>query len=94
MALSSKFKKILEVAFASKPAKDELISALGGLKIQKAIVATSVSTTVDFAELKVGDLIVAIPAVAGDSMFEVCVTAKTKPSAAVVGDLYLVLRAV
>jgi hypothetical protein len=42
----------------------------------------------------VGDLIVAIPAVAGDSMFEVCVTAKTKPSAAVVGSLYLVLRAV
>jgi hypothetical protein len=58
-----------------------------------AIVATNVSQTVDFGALAVADVIVHIPAVAGNSEFVVCATVGTLPVAAVVGDLYLVLRA-
>lgn len=60
--------------------------------IPAAIVATSTSTTTNFTALKVGDLLVHIPATAGNSAFETIVTAGTKPSAAVVGDLYIVIR--
>jgi len=63
-----------------------------GSHVQDAIVATSVSTTTDFGGLLVGDLLVQIPAAAGTTVFETVVTAGTKPSAAVVGDLYIVLR--
>jgi hypothetical protein len=57
-----------------------------------AIVATSTSTTTNFSALIVGDLLVHIPATAGNAAFETVATAATKPSAAVVGDLYLVVR--
>jgi hypothetical protein len=60
--------------------------------IPLAIVATSVSTTVNFGGLAVGDLLVHIPHTAGNAAFEVVAAANTKPSAAVVGDLYLVIR--
>ncbi len=58
-----------------------------------AIIATNVSTTIDFGSLKVGDIVLSTPAAAGNSEFEIVVTNGTKPSAAVVGDLYSVLRA-
>ena len=58
-----------------------------------AIIATSTSTTTDFAALKVGDLLIHIGAAAGNASFESVATAGTKPSAAVVGDLYIALRA-
>lgn len=57
------------------------------------IIATATSTTTDFASLAVGDLLVHIPATAGNAAFETVATAGTKPSAAVVGDLYIALRA-
>jgi hypothetical protein len=57
------------------------------------IVATNVSATIDFGSLVVGDKILILPAVAGNSMFVTCATAGTLPQAAVVGSLYVVLRA-
>lgn len=92
--LSEKSKRVLEVSLANKAAKVEVLAALGARAISKAIVATNVSTSVDFASLEVGDIVLSFPAVAGDSLFEVVVAAGLKPSAAVVGDLYLVLKAV
>jgi hypothetical protein len=56
-------------------------------------VATNVSQTVDFAALAVGDKVVHIPAVAGNADFTTCATAGTLAVAAVVGDLYIALRA-
>lgn len=69
------------------------LASASAWSIPAAIIATSVSTTVDFAALAVGDLLVHIPAAAGNSAFESVATAGTKPSAAVIGDLYVVLRA-
>ena len=59
----------------------------------KLIVATSTSQTTDFGPLKVGDKVVHVPASAGNSDFQSCAVAGTLPVAAVVGDLYIVLRA-
>lgn len=62
--------------------------------IANLIVATNVSATIDFAgKLSVGDKVVMIPAVAGNSIFYTVVTAGTLPAAAVVGNLYVVIRA-
>ena len=58
------------------------------------IVATSVSPTTNFAALAVGDKVLHIPATAGNAAFYTVATAGTLPVAAVVGDLYQVLRAV
>lgn len=66
----------------------------GGWTIAGLIVATNVSTTVDFGSLKVGDKVVTIPAAAGNSIFYTVATAGTLPAAAVVGSLYVVIRAV
>jgi len=56
------------------------------------IVATSVSTTTNFGALQVGDFVVHIPAVAGNSQFGTVAVAGTLPFAAVVNDLYIVFR--
>lgn len=56
------------------------------------VVATSVSTTVNFSSLAVGDQVLILPAVAGNAMFVTCAVAGTLPQAAVVGSLYLALR--
>jgi hypothetical protein len=61
--------------------------------IAAMIVATSTSTTTDFAALAVGDKVLSIPAVAGNSIFYTVATAGTLPAAAVIGTLYVVLRA-
>lgn len=61
--------------------------------IANLIVATATSTTTDFGSLVVGDKILISPAVAGNSMFVTCATAGTLPQAAVVGSLYVVIRA-
>jgi hypothetical protein len=56
-------------------------------------IATNVSQTVDFAALAVGDIVVIIPAALGTSMFRTVATAGTLGQAAVVGSLYIALRA-
>jgi len=69
------------------------ISAASAFAVPAAIVAAHTSTTTDFAALAVGDLVAHIPATAGNSQLLTVVTAGTLPIAAVVGDLYLVIRA-
>ena len=63
--------------------------------IAGAIVATNVSQTIDFGSLAVGDLVAMIPAVAGNADFiGPIAVAGTLGQAAVVGNLYIVLRSV
>jgi hypothetical protein len=80
-----------ESKLADKVSSD--IKALLSHFVVAAIVATNVSQTVDFAALVVGDKVIHVPAVAGNSDFSIVATAGTLPAAAVVGDLYVVLRA-
>lgn len=95
MLISSKTKRIFEVALANKNAKNELLAALGSHTIVMAALATSTSTTVDFGALKVGDWLVRIKAGAtGGALFDVVVADGTAPAAAVVGDLYIGIRAI
>lgn len=93
--LSSKSKRILEVALANRVAKNEVLAALGSHTLVMSVVATSTSTTVDFSALKVGDFLVRIKAGAtGGALFDVCIVDGTAPAAAVVGDLYIGIRSV
>src|ERR1700677_1860388 len=86
-------KKLME-ALTSKLAGNEVGGILNNSTwgMPAAIIATSASTTTNFSALLPGDLLVHIPATAGNAAFESVVTAGTKPSAAVVGDLYIVVR--
>jgi hypothetical protein len=94
MALSVYTGKRLIEALTSKAAGNEVATILNndnfGMPI--VVVATSTSTTTNFAGLIPGDLLVHIPATAGNAAFETVATANTKPSAAVVGDLYIAIR--
>lgn len=101
-AFSQNELKRLGIALGSMPVGNSVadkieagnaLAGQSGKSVAAAIVATATSTTTDFGALKVGDLVVAIPAVAGNAYFETVATAGTKPSAAVIGDLYVVLRA-
>jgi len=58
------------------------------------VVATNVSQTIDFAALRVGDIVVRLQlAVSAAAVgFYTCAVAGTLPAAAVVGDLYIALR--
>lgn len=56
------------------------------------IVATNVSQTVDFGSLKVGDHVVIILPAAGNAQFVTVSVAGDLGTAAVVGQLYIVLR--
>ena len=85
--------KVIAGALANNRVATALIAALGSSSTF-AILATSTSTTANFASLQVGDYLVHIPATAGNVSFETVAVAGTKPSAAVVGDLYLGLRIV
>lgn len=59
----------------------------------KLIVATSTSTTTDFGAIAVGDKVLILPAAAGNSRFVTVAADGTLPVAAVVGSLYVVMRA-
>lgn len=86
--------KVLRSSLANKRVADQVVSAISGWSTPAMIVATNVSTTIDFAALKKGDILVHIAATPGNAGFEVVAANGTKPSAAVVGDLYIVHRAV
>ena len=58
------------------------------------IVASHVSPTTDLGTLQAGDKVLVIPAAAGNCHFVTVATAGTLPEAAVVGSLYVVLRAI
>jgi len=68
------------------------IAEMNDVGLCDLIIATNVSQTVDFPSLKVGDHVVRIPAVAGGSQFVTVATVGTLGIAAVVGDMYIVLR--
>jgi hypothetical protein len=101
MALSTKTKKIIEIALADRKAGAELSAAVDNAsapqsshKIAAMIVATAVSQTTDFGALQVGDLVVMTPATAGNADFIGPVAvAGTLGQAAVIGNLYTVYRA-
>jgi len=102
MSLSEKQVKRLMIATADAEVgngiADEIhagseLAALTSHVVVGAIVATNVSQTVDFGAVKVGDLVAMIPATAGNADFITIATAGTLGQAAVVGNLYIVLRA-
>jgi len=64
------------------------------LVVAAAIVATSTSQTTDFGSLLVGDKVAMIPAIAGNADFITIATAGNLGQAAVVNNLYIVLRSV
>lgn len=103
MPISNDTAKRLIVGLTSQSAGNEVASLLNNVEVLDAqsshsiasiIVATNVSPTIDFGALLVGDRVVMIPAVAGNSIFYTVATAGTLPAAAIVGNLYLVLRAI
>lgn len=102
MALSLDAVKRLMTALGSADAGNEVATAVNSGSAGAAqdafvcaalIVATNVSQTIDFAALAVGDKVVVIPAAAGNSHFVTVATAGTLGEAAVVGSLYVALRA-
>jgi hypothetical protein len=100
--LSSKTALLLIQTMTNTPEGNETVSAINsgsaistasGFSMPTVIVAAHTSTTTDFAALKVGDYVAHIPATAGSADFTTVVTKGTLPEAAVVGDLYIVIRA-
>jgi hypothetical protein len=103
MAISLDTNTRLAIALTKQDAGNEVNDALNIALAQGAqdlvcmgamIVATSVSQTVDFAALKVGDKVVVHAAGAADqaSHWVTVATAGTLGEAAVIGSLYLVFR--
>lgn len=86
--------KVLAGALANNRVASALITALGASMIPAVIVATSTSQTVDFGALKAGDKVIHIPSVAGNAAFFSIAADGSLGAAAVVGDLYVALRAV
>jgi hypothetical protein len=84
-------KRLIE-ALTSKTAGNEAATILNNdvYGMPLAQVATSISTA--WSGLMVGDLVIHIPATAGNSAFGTVATANTAPFALVVGDLYVVIR--
>lgn len=68
------------------------ITTLFTYRIANVIVATSTSTTTDFSSLLVGDKVVIVLPAAGNAQFVTVATAGTLPQAAVIGQLYIVIR--
>jgi hypothetical protein len=99
MILSSKTKRVLEVALANRAAKNEVLDALGSHAVAKAALATTASPT-QWSDLQVGDIVIRLKAgTTGTApFFDVVVAAGVLPAnvlvtgAAVVGDLHIVLR--
>lgn len=86
-----------EVADAIDAATASRASSTPGVTLQMVaamITATSTSQTVDFGALVVGDQVLMVPATAGSAdAIGPIVAAGTLGQAAVVGNVYLVLRA-
>ena len=101
MALSTELVKRLMHAVTDQALGRELVDAINAadaLKAQSAkliagaIVATSVSQTTDFGSLLVGDQVLMIPATAGNADLITISVAGDLGQAAVVGNIYVVLR--
>lgn len=103
MSLSDNASRRLMLAVGDKVSGQEIVDAVNKgqasatqslLAVVAAIIATSTSTTTDFASLAAGDLVLVLPATAGNGKFGTVVTAGTLPFAAVIGSFYTVLRTV
>ncbi|SRR6266851_527756 len=103
MALSTEAVKRIMIAASDQVLGQEIASAIesgashsdvAAAHIAAFIVATSVSATVDFGALKVGDKVARIQqtVTATQTGFYTVAVAGTLPAAAVVGDLYIVIR--
>jgi hypothetical protein len=86
--------KVIAGALANNRVAQALISALGSWSVASAVVATSTSTTVNFANLQVGDYVIHVPASPGNVQAGIVAVAGTAPFAAVIGDLYIDLTPV
>jgi hypothetical protein len=86
--------KRVVTALAKQEDGNEILSAINNMAwgCPAMIIAAHVSSTTDFSALKIGDIVIHIPATAGNSSFSQIVTTGTLPVAAVVGDLYVVKR--
>lgn len=102
MALSAELRKRLVIAVTDATIGAEIADVVDAgtaaiaqmpIVVAGAIVATSVSQTTDFGSLKVGDKVAMIPATAGSADFITISVAGDLGQAAVVGNLYIVLRA-
>jgi hypothetical protein len=100
MSLSSTLAKFLASALTSQKHANDLVDAVNAAEaavgthlVAGLIVATNVSTTLDFGALKVGDKVLQIAATPGNPGMSTVVTAGTLAQAAVVGDSYVVFRA-
>ena len=77
---------------------NEVITNMNDVGLCDIIIATAVSTTTDFGSLKVGDKVLVMDEAAGTpanttgAYYMVCVTAVTLPAAAVISNIYVVLR--
>lgn len=101
MALSTELVKRLMHAVTDQALGRELVDAINlgsaaavqdAKVIAAAIVATAVSQTTDFGALKVGDQVLMIPATAGNADLITISVAGDLGQAAVVGNIYVVLR--
>ncbi len=101
MPLSTELVKRLLHAVTDQALGRELVDAINdglaaaeqsAISIPAAIVATSVSQTTDFAVLAVGDQVLMIPATAGNADLITISTAGDLGQAAVIGNIYVVLR--
>lgn len=70
----------------------DALATQGPVVIAAMIVATAVSQTTDFGALLAGDKVIMIPATAGSADFITVADDGDLGQAAVVGNLYLVLR--
>jgi hypothetical protein len=101
MILSTKSKRVLEVALANRAAKNELLAALGSHAVVMAKKATGTTITgAQWSELAVGDIVVRVKqGTTGGAVFDVVTVAATLPTnvltggLAVVDDLYVAMRA-
>lgn len=102
MAISDSSVKSLAVGLANTSAALEIAKAINNgdanatqspFVIANLIVATSVSTTTNFGSLKKNDLVLILAATDDTAQFVKVSTDATLPQAAVVGSLYVVLRA-
>jgi uncharacterized YccA/Bax inhibitor family protein len=100
MALTAQEVKRLMIAATSADIGNQLADSINAgedLALQTShtvaalIIATAVSTTTDFASLKVGDRVLVL-AVAGGAALVTVATVGTLPQAAVVGSIYVVMR--
>jgi hypothetical protein len=78
--------------YTSTKTLNKKIAEMNDLGLCDLIIATAVSTTTDFPSLKVGDIVLQVTPAAATMHYMTVVTVGTLPEAAVITDLYIVLR--